>query len=104
VESSVEEIKKSAALKMRGYLDGMAAYCLAQLCPLSPALLSRWLAKSRASDRHRSGFYVRLFGKLNPAIPVWLHGQDSHQDVGAGSGNIMRHGNGASRQRQGFAF
>jgi hypothetical protein len=79
VESSIEEIKKSAALKMRGYLDGMAAYCLAQVCPLSPALLSRWLAKSRASVRHRSGFYVRLLGKLNPAIPVWLHGQDSHQ-------------------------
>jgi len=79
VESSVEEIKKSAALKMRSYLDGMAAYCLAQLCPLSPALLSRWLAKKRALVRHRSGFYVRLLGKLNPAIPVWLHGQDSHQ-------------------------
>jgi hypothetical protein len=76
VECSVEKIRKAAGLRMRAYLDGMAAFCQAQVCPLTPALFAHWLTESRAAVHYRPETYVWLLEKLTPAIPVWRHGQD----------------------------
>jgi len=75
----VEKIRKAAALRMRACLDGMADYCREQVCPFSPALFAQWLAQSDTSVPHSPVTYVWLLGKMNPALPVWLHGQGFRQ-------------------------
>jgi hypothetical protein len=76
VECSVEKIRKAAGLRMRAYLEGMAVFCEAEACPLTPALFAQWLTESRAAVHYRPATYVWLLEKLHPAIPVWRHGQD----------------------------
>jgi hypothetical protein len=48
---------------------------MASICPLTPSLLAHWLGGNAATKHWNPAIYISLIGKLNPAVPVWPHGQ-----------------------------
>jgi len=74
-ELALDEIKKLVGLKINAYLRGVATFCCEKPCPLSPALLSQWLAEGRSKIQFPPVFYVRFMGELQPSIPIWPRGQ-----------------------------
>lgn len=73
---SLARIKKSAGPAMKGYLKGLATVCCESLCPLTPALLTKWLGASLDRTQLAPAFYVRLLGELESGIPAWPQGQE----------------------------
>lgn len=70
------QIKKIAGPRINAYLCGVATMCSEKVCPLSPALLTKWLGESPAKTLFAPAVYVRLLGELEPRIPVWPRGQE----------------------------
>lgn len=72
-------LPKLGGSRLFASLRGIAATCQQRVCPLTPALLVRWLTGRPGGFMFSPIFYVRLLGFLNPQIPAW---PDAHAPRG----------------------
>ncbi len=73
-------VRKAGGPGLAAQLRAIASTCGRMVCPLTPPLLSEWLAGAKAPQRFSLAVYVRLLGELNPEIPSWPMGQEHRTD------------------------
>jgi hypothetical protein len=80
----VDEIRKHGSRRLWIGLERIERFCCENVCPLTPVLLEQWLGKQSVTEHFMPAFYVRLLGRLKPAIPAWPEGQDAFATKGRG--------------------
>ncbi|MEI6195015.1 MAG: sigma factor-like helix-turn-helix DNA-binding protein, partial [Verrucomicrobiota bacterium] len=73
---SLFKIKRATGPKLIFHLRGLARICAASVCPLTPALLTRWMGENTLKLQWSPAAYVHLLGKLCSDIPAWPQGQE----------------------------
>ena len=80
IELIVPLVRKAGGPGLATQLRAIASTCARMVAPLTPALLSEWLAGAKVPKRFPLSLYVRLLGELNPEIPAWPAGQEHRTD------------------------
>ena len=73
---AVAGIQKTGARRLRSYLTHVENTCYDAMRPLTPDLLSHWVAGDSHTWQFPMVFYVRLLGELSATIPAWPDGQE----------------------------
>jgi Sigma-70, region 4/Bacterial RNA polymerase, alpha chain C terminal domain len=73
VRDSMKKIRRMGGPKLVRALEGVAAECERQVCPLTAELFTKWLRESPTVPRS-SEFYIRVLDDLDQTIPAWPPG------------------------------
>jgi hypothetical protein len=81
-ERSLDQLRKTAGPKMNHLLSQVATRCIRKVCPLTPALLEKWLGGNSGPYELDFATYVRLLGELDSTISAWPSGKESTRPLG----------------------
>lgn len=71
IERSLEQIRRGGGEGLRRGLVYVEKVCRQKVCPLTPALLKKWIKPLPTTNQFGFAFYVALLEQLEPAIPAW---------------------------------
>ncbi len=92
MEKAFRQISKGGGSLASELSESIADQCFTAVHPLTPELLTQWLGAERvAACRYPISFYIRLLGKLAPALPAWPDGQKSGGIAVGRQAEISRH-------------
>ena len=87
VENTLNTLKKTWGPRVPRLLEAVKRRCFSNVCPLTPALLGRWIGDPRSTFQLSPKAQVRLIAALDEDIPCW---PDQRERVGAIDKSIRR--------------
>ena len=87
VEKTLNTLKKTRGPRVPRLLEAVKRRCFSNVCPLTPALLGRWIGDPRSTFQLSPKAQVRLIGALDEDVPCW---PNEHDGVGGVDNSIRR--------------
>ena len=76
LKKTFNTLKKTWGPRVPRLLDAVKRRCLTNICPLTPALLAKWIGESHSTLQLSLKAQVRLIGALDKDVPCWPNGHD----------------------------
>jgi len=90
VDLMLNKLYRSGGPAVDYLLKKISEKCLENVMPLTTALLEKWLGPKKDQCKYPLGFYVRLFGNLNPDVPDWADGQKPYPNLDSRTKDIVK--------------
>lgn len=90
LSKKISILRRSGGARLDSQLSGIVALCHQMICPLTPSLLSDWIAGASHTPKLALSFHVQLLGEIKSDIPAWPRYQEPSSAVEGRARDIIR--------------